>query len=237
VNWSAAVAALAAGLLINEASDISPWIGQRLARCAATLRYGRCQRARTRAEEWSALLNERPGKLLKLTSGLLFFLDSLPRAAWRLMKRSPASEEPSSSIRYMPHQPLAASQRAALLTLMTFGKTSVSNVELSASYGTRIIGPDLAVLNDLGLIWTRTQHRPFVHELTDKGWAWCTQEFGAQREPIAGSTADAAVLALTAGLNRYMERNRLTLADIFGEEYNDRGEPVRKPNYRRRWRT
>jgi hypothetical protein len=236
VNWTAALVALAVGVLINEASDISPWVGQRLARYAATLRYGRCARARTRAEEWSALLDERPGKLLKLTSGLLFFLDSLPRAAWRIMKRSPASDEPLAPIVAMPHHPLAGRQRAALLILMAVGTAGVSNRELRDNYGAEIVGSDRMTLNNLGLVATRRQGRQLIHELTDKGWAWCAREIGAQREPMAGS-ANAALSALTAGLNRYMDRNKLTLADIFGERDAGRSETDRKPNRRKRWLT
>jgi hypothetical protein len=170
VTWGAVLAALSA-LLLNEFSEISPWAGRQLARYAATLRYGRCERARTRAEEWSALLNERPGKLIKLLTGLRFFLDSLPRAAWRLMKRSSATEMPLMVIPDVPHQSLSLRQTAALLTLMAIGRADVTNRELRASYGTELTGNDRKALNDLGLVSTRKHGPTLVHELTEEGWA------------------------------------------------------------------
>jgi hypothetical protein len=181
-----------------------------------------------------ALLNERPGKLLKLMTGLIFLLDSLPRAAWRLLKRSPASEELLAPIPETPHQPLTINQRAALLILMTLGTADVSNRELRQSYGVGIAGSDRMILNGLGLVSTRKQGRELVHELTDYGWAWCAREIRTQRRPMPGS-ANAALSALTAGLNRYMDRNELTLAEIFGDEDTGRGDTGRKPDRRKRW--
>lgn len=237
MNWGAALAALAAGVLINEVSDISPWIGQRLARCAATLRYGRCERARTRSEEWCALLEERPGKFFRLMSGLLFFLDSLPRAAWRLIMRSQPGEASIAFIPDAPHRSLGLRQTAALLTLMAVGKASVGNRELRESYGIEISGNERRALNELGLVASRKQGPFFVHELTEQGWAWCAREIAQSEHRAGGPTrsSNAALLALTAGLNRYMDRNKLTLADIFVEDYDGRDEPGRQSRNSKRW--
>jgi hypothetical protein len=56
------VAAVVLGLVINESSELSPWLAHRLIRWAARVRYP------TRVEELSALIAERPGKLFKLVT-------------------------------------------------------------------------------------------------------------------------------------------------------------------------
>ncbi|RAO39730.1 hypothetical protein PSN13_00755 [Micromonospora saelicesensis] len=60
------------GILINEASDISPWLARRLVAWAAFRRYSDPQWASTRAQEFIALIDERPGKLFKLLTALGF---------------------------------------------------------------------------------------------------------------------------------------------------------------------
>jgi hypothetical protein len=72
------VAAVVLGLLINEATDICPWVAVRLVRWAARLLYRRApERAAIRGEELAALVNDRPGKLLKLFTALGFALHAL----------------------------------------------------------------------------------------------------------------------------------------------------------------
>jgi hypothetical protein len=58
------------GLAINELSDVSPWAARRLVAWSAHIRYRDPQRAEIRAEELAAVINDRPGKLLKLGTGL-----------------------------------------------------------------------------------------------------------------------------------------------------------------------
>jgi hypothetical protein len=77
------VAAVVLGLLVNEATDICPWIAVRLVRWAAQLLYRRApERAAIRAEELAALVNDRPGKLLKLFTALGFVLHALLAAGF-----------------------------------------------------------------------------------------------------------------------------------------------------------
>jgi Cdc6-like AAA superfamily ATPase len=65
------------GLLVNECSDVSPWCARNLMRLSARLRYLDPERCRTRSEELVALVDERPGKLLKLFTGVGFLLSAL----------------------------------------------------------------------------------------------------------------------------------------------------------------
>jgi membrane protein YdbS with pleckstrin-like domain len=69
--------AVVLGLVTNELSDISPWVARKLVAWSARERYGGTERAAIRAEELAALINERPGKLFKLGTGLRFASSAL----------------------------------------------------------------------------------------------------------------------------------------------------------------
>jgi AcrR family transcriptional regulator len=66
------LAGIVLGLLINECCDISPWLARKLVRWSAYRRYADQCRAVTRAEELVALIEIRPGKLLKLITAFGF---------------------------------------------------------------------------------------------------------------------------------------------------------------------
>jgi len=72
VSWWGVLGAVALGLLVNEISDVSPWMAERLVRSAARLWSRDPQVAADYAEEWQAVVDERPGKLLKLCTALGF---------------------------------------------------------------------------------------------------------------------------------------------------------------------
>ncbi|GAA3122761.1 hypothetical protein GCM10020254_82330 [Streptomyces goshikiensis] len=57
---------LVLGAVVNEACDVSPWLARRLLRWSAH-RISDADMAERYEEEWLSLLDERPGKLLKLT--------------------------------------------------------------------------------------------------------------------------------------------------------------------------
>lgn len=65
------VGGLIVGLLLNESGDISPWLARGVIRWSAR-RVPDAELARDYEEEWTALLSERPGKLLKLIYSLTF---------------------------------------------------------------------------------------------------------------------------------------------------------------------
>jgi membrane protein YdbS with pleckstrin-like domain len=89
---AALVGSVLLGIVINEMSDLSPWIADRLVRVAAALRYGRTVRAAVRAEELQALVNERPGNLLKVATALAFVITaSVTRARTAIARSRPRS--------------------------------------------------------------------------------------------------------------------------------------------------
>jgi hypothetical protein len=67
------VVTVAATLIVNEFTDLCPWLATRLVRWSALRRYRNDpRRASTRAEEQAALIAARPGSLLKLLTALCF---------------------------------------------------------------------------------------------------------------------------------------------------------------------
>lgn len=108
---------------------------------------------------------------------------------------------------------LGVPQRAALFALMAAGQ-ELPNPELKRRAGIDLKRPQREQLKDLGLI-TDWRHRgAVILELTDRGWRWCADEFGADCPPRAGS-AGGALYAVLAGLRRYLDRTGLTPADVF----------------------
>lgn len=112
---------------------------------------------------------------------------------------------------------LPAGQRMALLTLMSIGGRPASSRELRDRYGLTILKWDRDALTDLGLINVHKRGPSLVLELTDRGWAWCTQELSAPQEPRLRNT-NAALSAISFGIDRYMRRNMLTPADLFADD-------------------
>ena len=63
---------IVAGLLANELCEFSPWCARKLVRWSAFRRYTDPGRAKMRAEELTAVINERPGNLFKLITAVSF---------------------------------------------------------------------------------------------------------------------------------------------------------------------
>ncbi|MGN9777069.1 PH domain-containing protein [Micromonospora sp. H33] len=87
------VLALVLGLVVNEMTDLSPWLGRKLVTWSARLRYRDDPRAEVRAEELAAVINDRPGKLFKLGTGLGFLSSALLARLRRLVGREPGAED------------------------------------------------------------------------------------------------------------------------------------------------
>ncbi|WP_041782519.1 hypothetical protein [Mycolicibacterium chubuense] len=107
---------------------------------------------------------------------------------------------------------LTGTERAVLLVLMTESRP-VSNPEL-AVLGPALDKPGRDKLNRLGLIESDRVQGRFVHELTDRGWRLCRDIVDAGPPPR--STGPAKTLYTVLGsLGRYLQREQLSLADLF----------------------
>ena len=121
----------------------------------------------------------------------------------------------------MTNDALNAKERAALLGLMAEARET-SNPELREIVGFPLDGKERRRLNDRKLVTSERRGRPFVHELTDAGWRWCQEELTAGRPPRS-SYLGGACYALLANLSRFLDREDLRLADVFGRT----DEPLR----------
>jgi hypothetical protein len=63
---------IVSGLLANEFCEFSPWCARKLVRWSAFRRYTDPGRAEMRADEWTAVINDRPGNLFKLITAVGF---------------------------------------------------------------------------------------------------------------------------------------------------------------------
>ncbi|WP_198943093.1 hypothetical protein [Actinophytocola xanthii] len=92
----------------------------------------------------------------------------------------------------------------------------LDNRELDERFGLRLDGAERVRLNQLGLVESTRGggNRPFVHELTDRGWRWCADELRSAR-PVPRDSLGKAFHAVLAALGRYLERSQLALADVF----------------------
>ncbi|MDG4796917.1 hypothetical protein [Micromonospora sp. WMMD1082] len=74
------------GLFVNEVTDISPWIARKLVRWSAYRWTTNPEIAAEYAEEWTALINDRPGMLPKLLTAMRFSVGAAGRAAPRIIR-------------------------------------------------------------------------------------------------------------------------------------------------------
>jgi hypothetical protein len=72
----------------NELSDVSPWLARKIIRQAArTWALGDLGLAQAYEEEWSAVVDDCPGKLYKLGLALRFAVFATARAEYRRVRR------------------------------------------------------------------------------------------------------------------------------------------------------
>lgn len=94
---AAIAAAVVIGLLVNEMSDVSPWVARKIVSWSARLRYADSDRAEIRSEELAALINERPGKLLKLGTATGFAAASISH---KIRQRLTGEVNPEPSVSF-----------------------------------------------------------------------------------------------------------------------------------------
>ncbi|MEV6824659.1 hypothetical protein [Amycolatopsis sp. NPDC051102] len=113
---------------------------------------------------------------------------------------------------------LGHKQTAAMLTLMVLGR-EVPNPELKERVGFTLTGKERTELNDSGYVTSEKAGRTFVHQLTDRGWAWCEKELGAGTPPPPRpqSTLCSVLYLVLGGFDGFRRDRNLRLADVFGD--------------------
>ncbi|UMP03539.1 hypothetical protein [Amycolatopsis sp. EV170708-02-1] len=112
---------------------------------------------------------------------------------------------------------LGQKQTAAMLALMVVAR-EVSNPELREIVGFALDGKERRQLNGLDLVASEQRGRPFYHELTERGWAWCEEELSQEEAPQPRSSLGSALYVVLGGLGRHLRREKLRLADLFMPE-------------------
>jgi hypothetical protein len=119
---------------------------------------------------------------------------------------------------------LGHKQIAAMFTLMVLGR-EVPNQELEEVVGFTLTGPERTGLKELGYIESdRTgPRRSYVHLLSESGWDWCQKELAEGGPPPQRglSPLASALYVLLGGLEGYLRRTNLRLADVFGPAAED----------------
>lgn len=90
----------------------------------------------------------------------------------------------------------------------------ISNPDLEERVGFRLDGKERRTLNDLKLVNSRKPSRAYLHELSEEGWRWCTEELSVGPGRSA-ENMERALYAILASLERYLEGTEQILADIF----------------------
>jgi hypothetical protein len=75
--------AIVGGLIANELCEFSPWCARKLVRWSAFRRYTDPGRAEMRAEELTAVIDDRPGNLFKLITAVSFAVGAVGKYRYR----------------------------------------------------------------------------------------------------------------------------------------------------------
>ncbi|SCL22704.1 hypothetical protein GA0074692_1443 [Micromonospora pallida] len=111
---------------------------------------------------------------------------------------------------------LTPNQINALVVLMAEAR-ELTNTELRELAGFTLTGADNAKLVKLGLVSTDRSQRPFSHELTENGWH-VVRRLHIARLPRQCGSATRSLLTLLAGVDRGLDRRRLSQADFFRQD-------------------
>lgn len=114
----------------------------------------------------------------------------------------------------MSEKRLGIKQRALLLTLMATARSLTSKDIKELAGFDMPTGKELSGIYEAKLMETDKTVRPYVHTLTDNGWAWCEKELLAGAGAKDGS-AGGALYTVLAGLAGHLSRRNLRLADVF----------------------
>lgn len=90
----------------------------------------------------------------------------------------------------------------------------LTNSELKELAGFTLTGSDNAKLVKAGLVTTDRSHRPFSHELTEKGWH-VVRKLHHSAAPPQAKSATRSLLTVLANTHRALDRLRVSPADFF----------------------
>lgn len=93
--WKGVAISVVTGAVVNELSDLAPWMASRVVRRAAALwTWSDPQSRATQMEEWEAVIDARPGKLLKLVTASWFLVGAVLAAPHRRIRMARRQRHP-----------------------------------------------------------------------------------------------------------------------------------------------
>ncbi len=108
---------------------------------------------------------------------------------------------------------LTPNQINALVVLMVEAR-ELTNNELRDLAGFALTGADNAKLVKEGLVSTDRSHRPYSHELTEKGWR-VVRTLHTSAPPRRGGSATRSMFTVLANVHRSLDRLRISQPDFF----------------------
>lgn len=108
---------------------------------------------------------------------------------------------------------LTPTQILALVVLMAEAR-ELTNNELKELAGFSLTGADNKKLEKEGLVETDRTHRPYSHQLIDKGWRF-VRELPASTPPKAGGSGIRSMFTLLANIQRSLDRLQISPAEFF----------------------
>jgi hypothetical protein len=119
-------------------------------------------------------------------------------------------------------------QEAALLVLLLAENRDITNTELGEVYGFVLKKRNRDKLNQLGYVKsTKDGRQPYVHQLTDAGWARCYEPLNLE-SPKARAQG-AALKALLQAVLRHLRQSNLSLADFASSSDGDEQSGTSQP--------
>ena len=154
---------IATGLFANELCEVGPWCARKLVRWSAFRRYTDPGRAETRAEELTALINDRPGNLFKLTTAVCFAAAAIIVCGRRAIAREPDSGRGSN-----PALPVLSRRLARKAVSVPADTPLAEAIRLADENQARAVVivdheyQPIAIVNETAVMATPPQRRPWI---------------------------------------------------------------------------
>jgi len=151
------------GLVANELCEFGPWCARRLVRWSAFRRYPDPGRAEMRAEELTALINDRPGNLFKLITAVCFAAEAIIVCGRRAIARKPDVGRGSNPAISVLSRRLA--RKAILVPADTPLAEAIRRADENRARAVVIVNQDdqaIGIVNETAVMATPEQRRPWI---------------------------------------------------------------------------
>jgi CBS domain-containing protein len=181
------------GLLANELCEFSPWCARKLVHWSAFRRYTDPGRAEMRAEELTALINDRPGNLFKLITAVCFAADAVIVCGRRALAREPDNDRGLNPA--LPVLSRRLARKAISVAADTPLAEAIRRADESQAGAVVIVDHDdrpITILNETAVMATPLHRRPWIEAVA----------LARMLEPSLVLPADLSGMALLDAIRR-----------------------------------